>query len=210
VARTFDENAPDELGLVGITGLPDELLDLEEFEDDGHDFDAAGDPLPVLQATSRQGGPELSALSSFQRSADRFPQLTPPQQLELARVYRDGVAARVVLATGKVTKREREKLQEQVRRSEFAMEHLCASCWRLAWLIVREQAERRFGREKATDLLPDLMQEANGALVQAVRDFDPTRTPSFHTYAAQGVRNHTRMVLGRDGYLRLAPAWVRI
>ncbi len=211
MARTFDENAPDEYGLVGVPGLPDDLLDLDEdIDEEELDYDDAGDPAPVLQNVAGQGGPELSALSSFQRSADRFPQLTPPQQLEFAKVYREGEAARVALESNKVSKRERDKLLDQVRRSEIAMEHLCASCWRLAWLIVREQAERRFGRDKATDMLPDLMQEANGALVQAVRDFDPSKTPSFHTYAAQVVRNHTRMVLGRDGYLRLAPAWVRI
>ncbi len=211
VARTFDENAPDEFGTVGLTGLSDELLELEdEFDEDGTDLDGDGEPAPVLQASAGQRNSDLSALSSFQRSADRFPQLTPPQQLELARVYQEGESVRPLLQNPKLSKREREKLLEQVRRSELAMEHLCASCWRLAWLIVREQAERRFGREKATDMLPDLMQEANGALVQAVRDFDSSRTPSFHTYAAQVIRNHTRMVLGRDGYLRLAPAWVRI
>ena len=211
MVRNFGDIGPDEEGTVGHTALPGDLLDLdEEFDDDDLEFDEGDQPAVVSSLTSSQPTKELSALSSFQRSADRFPPLTPPQQLELARQYREGEDARKLLLSGKVSKREQARIEQLVRRSEVAMEHLCASCWRLAWLIVREQAERRFGRDKATDMLPDLMQEANGALVQSVRDFDPTRTPSFHTYAAQVVRNHTRMVLGRDGYLRLAPAWVRI
>ena len=210
MVRNFGDSGPDEEESVGHTALPGELLEIEEeFDEDDLEFEDNDSP-PILAPTGGQSTKELSALSSFQRSADRFPQLNPTQQLEMARQYQEGEAARVLLLNGKLSKRELARVEALVRRAEVAMEHLCASCWRLAWLIVREQAERRFGREKATDLLPDLMQEANGALVQAVRDFDPTRTPTFHTYAAQVVRNHTRMVLGRDGYLRLAPAWVRI
>lgn len=210
VVRNLGNIGPDEDENVGHSPLSEDLLDLEDALEDELEFEDTDEPAAVLAPTPSQGSRELSALSSFQRSADRFPQLTPPQQLELARRYREGEQARIALQEGKVSRRETAKLNEAVHQAEIAMEHLCASCWRLAWLIVREQAERRFGREKATDMLPDLMQEANGALVQAVRDFDPTRTPTFHTYAAQVVRNHTRMVLGRDGYLRLAPAWVRI
>ncbi len=209
VVRTYEEGGADDVELVGVPALPE---DTEEFEDDldleATEVDASPEErsLPGGGNTNR----ELTALSAFQRTADRYPQLNPAAQLELADRYRQGQAASLRLAEPKLGKRERDKLQHLVDEGTRAMEHLCASCWRLAWLIVREQAERRFGRDKATDLLPDLMQEANGALVQAVRDFDPTRIPNFHTYAAQVVRNHTRMVLGRDGYLRLAPAWVRV
>jgi RNA polymerase primary sigma factor len=208
VVRTYEEGGADDVDFVGGIALPEEL---DDFDDDVELDDPVDEPLPEERAAASAGGNrELSALSAFQRSADRYPQLNPAAQLALAQRYREGEQARVRLTTERPGKREREKLEQLVAEGDRAMEHLCASCWRLAWLIVREQAERRFGRDKATDLLPDLMQEANGALVQAVREFDPTRIPNFHTYAAQVVRNHTRMVLGRDGYLRLAPAWVRV
>ena len=208
--RNFGESSSDGEESAAHTVLPTDLLEIdEELDEDDLEFEDNDTP-PKLAPSGDHSTKELSALSSFQRSADRFPQLNPTQQLDMARQYREGEAARQILLNGKLNKRELARVEALVRRAEVAMEHLCASCWRLAWLIVREQAERRFGREKATDMLPDLMQEANGALVQAVRDFDPNRTPTFHTYAAQVVRNHTRMVLGRDGYLRLAPAWVRI
>lgn len=195
-------------GIVGDFVLPEDQLELEE-EDYLEELEAESE-LPEVLLSGSGPSKDLTALSSFQRSAERFPPLTPPQQLELCLVYRAGKEAAEALKLGVKNKKDKEKLEVLVRESDRAMEHLCASCWRLAWLIVREQAERRFGREKAIDLLPDLMQEANGALVQSIRDFDPDRTPTFHTYAAQVIRNHTRMILGRDGYLRLAPAWVRI
>ncbi len=210
MVRTYEEGGADDVEFVGGSVLPEEL---DDFDDNDLELDDLEEELPeerVQPTTGSGGNRELTALSAFQRSADRYPQLTPAAQLSLAERYREGEAARGRLSAERLGKREREKLEQLVAEAERAMEHLCASCWRLAWLIVREQAERRFGRDKATDLLPDLMQEANGALVQAVRDFDPARTPNFHTYAAQVVRNHTRMVLGRDGYLRLAPAWVRV
>ena len=211
VVRSFDDIEPGEDALVSGAVLPEDLIDADDDEFEEFDLDDTVADIPIPSPGQAAGtGRDLSALSSFQRSADRFPPLTPAQQLELTKVYRAGIEARYTLASNKPGKKEKEILLDAVTKGDRAMEHLCASCWRLAWLIVREQAQRRFGRDKATDLLPDLMGEANGALVQAVRDFDPEKTPSFHTYAAQVVRNHTRMVLGRDGYLKLAPAWVRI
>ncbi len=152
----------------------------------------------------------LTALSAFQRSAERFPPLTPDEQLQMVAQIRAAEQAIARLDTGQCTGRERRQLLQQAGERDRLVEHLCASCWRLAWLIVREQAEERFGRERSADTLPDLMAEANTALVQAVRDFDPSQTPKFATYAARVVRDHTRAVLGRDGYLRLAPSWSRI
>lgn len=181
---------------------PDGMFDVDEISDD-----------ELFRLSYRNTGSNSaghSALSAFQRSADRFPPLAPEQQLELARVYREGQAAREALEQGRVRKRDIDKARAAVQRAEASMEHLCASCWRLAWLLVREQAEMRFGRDRSADMLPDLMAEANTALVDAVRTFDPARTPQFHTYAARKIRDHLRAVLSREGYMRLAPSWNRV
>lgn len=199
----------------------DDISELEEEERDDEDddeeseglFDVAGDldvEKVMVKPVSSRSAATLSALSAFQRSADRFPPLNNEQQLELTRVYREGQAARLALETTKMKAKERAVAMESIRQAERAMEHLCASCWRLAWLLVREQAEKRFGRDKAAEMLPDLMAEANSALVKSVTDFDPKQTPKFHTYAARVIRDHLRAVLARDGYMRLAPSWVRV
>ena len=152
-----------------------------------------------------------TALSAFQRSADRFPPLNPEQQLALTDVYHHGRFMAGELEAGRVKgRKDLTAAREAVRQSEIAMEHLCASCWRLEWLLVREQAEMRFGRDRAADMLPDLMAEAHTALVDAVRTFDKSKTPQFHTYAARKVRDHLRAVLSREGFMRLAPSWNRV
>lgn len=151
-----------------------------------------------------------TALSSFQRSADKFPPLTPQMQNELARKYKESLRVKKLVEEKKLKGKELKEANLLISQSEYYMEHLCASCWRLAWMIVREQAERRFGKERAKPLLPDLMAEANSALVTSVIQFDPDRIPTFHTYAAQTIRDHMRAVLSKDSYLQLAPSWVRL
>lgn len=142
-----------------------------------------------------------TALSSFQSAADGFRSLSPAEQASMAR---------------RVAERERaieggealDALESELHDRE--VEALCVSCWRLAWVIVREQAEARYGRDRARDLLPDLMAEANFALVKAAKTFDLELTPKFSTYAARVVRDHVRAVLSREGYVRLAPSWGRV
>lgn len=196
-------------------------LDDPEDDDDGEAWGPSEVAFPsgksptdlddlVLAAGTLARSDHLSSLSAFQRNADRFPPLDPDQQLAAAQQYREAVTARVTLETTTVRGRKRQQLELVASREHTLMEHLCASCWRLAWLIVREQADERFGRDRSAELLPDLMAEANLALVQAVREFDPARTPKFATYAARVVRDHTRVVLSRDGYMRMAPSWNRV
>lgn len=145
------------------------------------------------------------------KSTANFIKLTPAEQLELTRLYKkSNLLINTIESKVKISKQDKVDLQNAIKDANNAMELLCSSCWRLAWLIVREQSEKRFGKEKATELLPDIMQEANAALVLSIRDFQEGITPNFHTYAAQVIRNHIRMVLSRDSYLRLAPAWIRM
>lgn len=142
-----------------------------------------------------------TALSSFQNAADSFAPLSPPEQAAMARRVAErerGIAAGCGLTPAERALHDRE------------VEALCVSCWRLAWVIVREQAEARYGRDRARDLLPDLMAEANVALVRAAKTFDLELTPKFPTYAARVVRDHVRAVLSREGYVRLAPSWGRV
>jgi RNA polymerase sigma factor (sigma-70 family) len=177
-------------------------FDIEEYEDA---------ELEVLlyhsESNLKMSG---TALSAFQRAADRYPPLTPAQQLEYAAVYREGQNALIMIQKGTLKKKELDKACQKVSESEKAMEYLCASCWRLAWLLVREQADMRFGKDKSAEHLPDLMAEANTALVEAVKFFDPSKTPQFHTYAARRIRDHLRSVLAKEGYMRLAPSWNRV
>jgi len=179
--------------------------------DDSGDAEAVRpDNVEAVVTRSRRGNNSgASSVSAFQRAADRFPPLEPEEQLLLLARYRE-IRVRIERMKSANRARERDRLKELQKEAERIVEHVAASCWKLAWLIVREQAEERFGRDRATDMLPDLLGEANYALVKAVMDFDPTMTPKFATYAARVIRDHTRAVLSRDGYVRLAPSWGRV
>jgi len=168
-----------------------------------------GDVEHLVDRARRPAAAGAGSLSVFQRAADRFPPLDPQEQLALIARHRE-ISVRIERMATANRARERDRLAELRREADHIVEHVSASCWRLAWLIVREQAEERFGRDRATDMLPDLLSEANFALVKAVRDFDPSQTPKFATYAARVIRDHTRAVLAREGYVRLAPSWGRV
>lgn len=198
-----------------------ELLDGIEKETDGAGYEFGAESVRDRQADARLDGyvsrasngrnsATLSALSAFQRAADSFPPLNAAQQLQMHQVWLTGERAREQLERGRIGDSRRRQAERELRLGRHAMEHLCASCWRLAWVIVREQAEERFGRDRASEALPDLMAEANMALVDAVRTFDPSITPGFGTYAARKVRDHTRAVLSRGGYIKMASSWSRL
>ena len=197
---------PDWVGELTVgEGNDVEILDAGDIDTGEIDVDA----LFETRASAKLSG-SGTALSLFQKTADRFPPLNTEQQLQVHLIYLEGERARAEMASHKLRGSARQKAEQAVRRGETAMEHLCASCWRLAWLLVREAAEPRFGRDRAAEMLPDLMGEANSALVGAVRDFDQTRTPKFHTFAARRVRDHLRVVLSRDTYIQVAPSWSRV
>ena len=152
---------------------------------------------------------EMSALSSFQRSAERFAPMRQEEQSAAVAEYQK-ISAKAEKLHKSNAPSNAAKAAQLDKEADRLLEHVCASCWKLAWVIVKENAEKRFGKDKASDMLPDLMGEANIALIQAVKKFDYEKTPIFHTYAARVVRDHVRAVVGKDTYIKLAPSWSRI
>lgn len=150
-------------------------------------------------------------MSAFQRRADQYPQLSAESQLELHVRYRAGIAARATLEAGGVRGRAVVPLRRAVSDGERAMEYLVASNFRLVLLIAREQAERRYGRERAAGVLSDLVAEANVALTEAVTTFDASRGPRLSTWAAQQIRSRVRAALGvEDTPIDVPSSWRRL
>lgn len=203
----------------GSHGEPEGLDDLEELDFDLDDDIEIEGKLAIdedeqikswVERSSRKPSSTLSALSAYQRAAEAHGSLTAEEQLDLAARYQEALRVKERLQAGEYSGMQLRQAERTVRGMDLIMEKLTSSCWRLAWLIVRENAEARFGRDKANEMMPDLMSEANVALVEAVKQFDPTKTPTFATYAARNVRNHVRMVIAKDGYIHVAPAWSRL
>lgn len=153
----------------------------------------------------------LSSLSAFVRRMERFDQLSQAEQVQLARIVRSGrEASETIQAKKRPTENQIKKAKEATAQAERAAEMLVGSNFRLVLLICRELAEERHGRERAMDVMADLVGEANVALVEAIIGFDETRCPSFATYAARVVRDRVRAQLGKDGHIRLPPSWNRL
>lgn len=162
-----------------------------------------------LKRISAGSAVSTSALSAFQRSAQRFPPLTSDEQNAYVATYQALIdQIKDLNKTGRA--KSLVKAKELEKQANRILEHVCASCWKLAYLIVCELAEKRFGKERSYEMLPDLVAEANIAMVHAVRNFDEVKIPKFHTYTGNVIRNHTREVLDKEGYLRLAPGWNRV
>ena len=142
---------------------------------------------------------------------ERFPQLSAEAQAELVADFQAGREADEILRSGKSLSAGRErKLRAAVRRGNYAAEHLTGSNFRLLLLIAREKCEERHGKERTTSMLPDLIGEANLALIEAATVFDPSKTIPFPRYLAKVVRDRMLAVLSKQHPIKLPPSWVRL
>ena len=163
-----------------------------------------------LARASYEGNERVTALSAFQRNADAYPQLDADEQTRLHRLYVAGKEAQDKLDQG-AKGRAAGQARAVARRGEQAQTYLVASNFRLALLIARENAERRFGRERASAHLSDLVGEANLALAEAVVSFDEDKCPTFSTWAARVVRDRVRGVLAATEIpVGVPTSWQRI
>jgi len=202
-------------------------------EDAGAEFDqitfTLGDPVDIarddgsttasdavldryVRATNSFSGHEhVTALSAFGQNMSRFrPLPTPAEQGPRLAAYRAGAAAARKLAGGRAGMLERRKLTEVVRAGEDATTELLGSMYRLEMIIARELSTGRFGRERATSMMPDLVGEANVALMEALSTYSEERCPSFSIYAARVMRDRIRMTLQNMSPITISAAWLRL
>lgn len=152
---------------------------------------------------------DIPALSAFQRAIGQYPKLSPESQLELVDRIRAGTAAEAELETDTSPRRHR-RLTRTAAEGKRAAEYLAGSNFRLVLLICQEKAQERYGPQWAAEVLPDLVGEANVALVEAINDYDPARCPVFSTYAARIVRDRVQFRLSQDSVVKIAPSWHRL
>jgi len=163
-----------------------------------------------LQRAAANISPDMPALSAFQRRMEHYPQLTPEAQNELVARYQTSLHLQEQQQAGTLPARHQRRAQTRIDEGQRALEHLAGANFRLILIICREQAEARYGGPKAATMLPDLVSEANAALIEACRSYDASRVPTFPKYAARAIRDRVRMVISQQGPLRLAPSWVRV
>lgn len=154
---------------------------------------------------------QLSVLGAWQRQMERYPQLGAEEQNRLVQEFQDGRKAQEELdKKGRMSSSRERTLRAEVRRGAQAMEMLTGANFRLLYLIAREKAEERYGKDKASRLLPDLIGETNIALMEAAGVYDTSKGPSFPTYLAKVVRDRVLATLSRQHMVKCPPSWTRV
>lgn len=165
----------------------------------------------LLARATRSSAFDLPAVSDYMRQAQKFPPLDAESQTALVANYQAAMELRDRLAAGTVPARQRREAQRKVRDGEDCLTYLVVSNFRLVQTIAREQANMRYpSRDRLAELLPDLVNEGNLALTEAVQKYDPTRGPYFPAYAAKAIRDRVRYVLSRTVPVRMSASWSRI
>lgn len=162
----------------------------------------------------RAGGGNLAsvpAYKAFKSQIDRYPLLSPEAQDELFQKIVAGREAQAELEEAQSRKDmvRIRKLRQLMREGEEAVEYLVGSNLRLVLVIAGELASQRLG-DQAFSALPDLVQEGNIGLMEAVRVFDPSKEVPFHTYAAKRIREKVRDSLVSDREVRVPASWARV
>jgi RNA polymerase sigma factor (sigma-70 family) len=154
---------------------------------------------------------QLSVLGAWQRQMERYPQLGAEEQNRLVQEFQAGRKAQEELdKKGRMSSSRERTLRAEVRRGAQAMEMLTGANFRLLYLIAREKAEERYGKDKASRLLPDLIGETNIALMEAAGVYDTSKGPSFPTYLAKVVRDRVLATLSRQHMVKCPPSWTRV
>ena len=155
-------------------------------------------PLEKLIEDVPELGQSLDPVRMYLRDIGRHPLLTGEEELELARLISEGVAAEEKLATGEVTDPdEKDQLELAVQRGKQAHDKLARSNLRLVVSV----AKRYIGR--GLNFL-DLIQEGNLGLLRAVDKFDHRLGFKFSTYATWWIRQAiTRAIADQARTIRI-------
>lgn len=173
--------------------------------------DQADAELAAFVSRASQGSLErMPALSAFMRRMENRPQLSPDAQGELVALYQRSLVAEQDLENGRLKGASRRDAEALVGRGRRALDDVVASNFRLLLLISREQATKRYpSRDRLAEVLPDLVNEGNIAIVEAAKTFDPALSPTFPSFAARKIRDHVRAILSRQTPVHMSPAWTR-
>lgn len=158
----------------------------------------------------------LPAFRAFRSQIDRYPLLSAQGQSELFERVAAGREARAQIADleaqDNLTSRERVTLQrarKKVREADEALEYLIGSNLRLVITIAGELAAARMG-DRAWTQLPDIVQEGNLGLMEAVERYNPSHGVPFATYAAYYIRERVRKALAADKPMTVPISWTRV
>ena len=187
-----------DLDLLLLPGGAEALDEELQLEDEAPAVAAnAGDE----EAFALEASPALSqgdSLRQYLHEIGRVPLLTVAEEMDLARRYEEGEAARQALDSNPdLDDRTRRQLQRQVEDGAAAKQALIEANLRLVVSIAKRYTNRGLG-------LLDLIQEGNQGLIRAVEKFEYRRGYKFSTYATWWIRQSlTRAIADKSRTIRV-------
>ena len=125
------------------------------------------------------------ALRRYLVEIERYRQLSPEEELELAESRREGDrAARILRGEQSLTAERRLELESKARAGRASVRTLVESNLRLVVSIAKSQPVI-----VGMDQRLDLIREGNWALLRAAREFEPGGEMRFAAYARPRVRS---------------------
>ncbi|KOU41813.1 hypothetical protein ADK55_27145 [Streptomyces sp. WM4235] len=151
---------------------------------------AASDAAESAFEDSTAGRPVFNSLTYYRKVIGKYPLLSRPQEVELARAIEAGLLARERLDTtgGTISPKSRRELEQVALLGEQAFGAFADANLRLVVSI----AVRYSGR--GLDLM-DLIQEGNVGMVHAIEMFDHGKGFKFSTYAVQWIQQAIRRAI---------------
>ncbi len=176
---------------------PDEAeLEAEDAPDRSELLEAG----QIKRLVLKEDAETADSIRLYLREIGRVPLLTAADEVSLAQRMEAGLEAVEKLeavSNGRLSEKEREKLEHSVRDGRAAKAHLIEANLRLVVSI----AKRYVGRGLA---FLDLIQEGNLGLIRAVEKFDWRRGFKFSTYATWWIRQAiTRALADQSRTIRI-------
>jgi RNA polymerase sigma factor (sigma-70 family) len=140
------------------------------------DLTGDAEPSPTTAGTSTTDG-----VRQYLNSIGRVALLTAEEEVDLAKRYQAGMAAKVKLHDPALTAQQKAQLKRLVTDGQRAQERLVTANLRLVVSVAR----RYLGRGLS---LLELVQEGNLGLMRGVEKFDHTKGYKFSTYATWWIR----------------------
>jgi RNA polymerase sigma factor (sigma-70 family) len=140
--------------------------------------DLTGDPEPPA---STANGSTTDSVRQYLNAIGRVPLLTAEEEVDLAKRYQAGLAAKSLLHDPDLTPAQRARLRRLTEDGARAQERLVTANLRLVVSVAR----RYLGRGLS---LLELVQEGNLGLMRGVEKFDHTKGYKFSTYATWWIR----------------------
>jgi RNA polymerase sigma factor (sigma-70 family) len=156
--------------------------------------DLDGDPEPPTSVTTTM---TTDGVRQYLNAIGRVALLTADEEVDLAKRYQAGLAAKALLADRRLAPADRVQLRRLVADGTRAQERLVTANLRLVVSIAR----RYLGRGLS---LLELVQEGNLGLMRGVEKFDHTKGYKFSTYATWWIRQAlTRGTANKSRAVRL-------